>query len=457
MKKTLALSVGIILSLGSVARAMQLPDKYIVRENFFKDVTNFTEQDFRMKFGWDSGSKKLLDFPKDALEWLSKPPANRWAMPDSLLNWILEYPRRAAIFSGTVGMFSLLSINKTLTTKKTSPLGTPRFTIQLHNPNNPTLTDVRSLVSLPDNKNAGFQVASTFFGMLEGGMDNPQELLTNMLGGAAQGEEISISTAPATIYRKYFYPQPYLLKYLGNKATPIYKWKIPTIDINIVKNYAYNPNDKLNVSIGLHQGAVVSSGPARDPFKKPERNDEQLKMPIDILPNGFINPHTTQTVNLIFTSAYSLRKQEQLTQNPSVQSFCQMLLDASYEATLKSLALTGQRRVFLTLMGASAFSNPIDWVGEAIDKDPVITTIKNNGLDVRLIYRMDFKPHRNAQDDAEFLIKMFELAEKINGTTLISGQNSWVEDVIQSYTTALYTGNPGEASTLAELLMDTQR
>ncbi len=442
----------LISLLTPLAQAMEQSKTYITRNQFFKDITNLDEDTFRKNYGWDTKTKQLRDFSPDSLQWLKTPPLQRPQMPNSLKSWIDEYPRRAAIFAGTVGMFSLKEINTVLKRRGSFTLGKPRFMVQLHDPNNTTLTDVRTLVALPENKNAGFQVASTFFGMLEGGMDNPREELTNMLKGAAQGEEISIATAPATIYRKYFYTQPYLLKYLGNKAKVfINKKGLPSININSALEYQYDINDMQQVSIGLHQGAVVSNGPAEDPFKKPEPTDRQLQLPIAVQPNGLIDQNKTQTVNLLFTAAYSIRNREDLALNDKVRSFCQMLLDASYEATLKDLALTQQPKVFLTLMGAGAFGNPISWVGEALSKKVITNTINNYGLDVTLIYRMDKKPHRTAEKDAQFLLQMFTLADTINGTT--NAQDPQLLRDITSYTTALYNDKHSEASAFAQMLM----
>ncbi len=459
MKRIGFLAIGIALYLSTSTSAMEV-DRYIERRNFFEDATGLDETTFRTKLGWNPQTKSLTagsDLDNEALQWINTSPSRRGTMPQSLLNWIKGYPRRAAIFSGTVDMYSLGQINDTLLKRNPQPLGAPRFTIQVHNPNKPTLTDVRSLVALPENKDAGFQVASTFFGMLEGGMSNPNKLVTDMLQGAAQGEEISISTAPATIYRKYFYPQGYLLEGLGNKARVFTDNKgRERIDRNAATTYQYAYQDKLNVAIGLHTGAVVSNGAATNPFKKPEPIDQQQQLPIFLFNTGFIDSAKTQTVNLLFTAAYSLRDNEELAKNPSVVSFCRMLLEASYEATLKSLALTGQPKVFLTLMGASAFSNPIEWVGNAISREPIRSTIVDNGLDVRLIYRMDYKPHRNAAADAQFLIKMFALADTINGTTKLK-DNKLLEQTINVYTQRLYAGNTEEASGLAELLMKWQQ
>ena len=49
-----------------------------------------------------------------------------------------------------------------------------------------------------------------------------------------------------------------------------------------------------------------------------------------------------------------------------------MVLQGSYIGTVRAAYLnakeTGVNNLFLTLMGAGAFANPIDWVGDAIKR-----------------------------------------------------------------------------------------
>lgn len=427
--------------------------KNLVRSQFFSDITKYNEDDFRAIFGWNTATKTLQDLPPDMAAWINTAPSRRGPMPKSLHTWINEYPRRAAIFAGTVDMYTLGQIDTNLNKRARKPLGKPRFRILLQNPEQPTLTDVRTLVALPENKNAGFQVASTFLGMLEGGIDNPEAEVTDMLKAAAQGEELSILTAPATIYRKYFYPQGYLLEALSDKVPLITKKGKRSMDSTAVLNYKQGPNDKLKVGVGLHKGAVVASGHALKPFGKPSPTDEHLRMPIVVQKDGTIDPTKTQTINLLFTAAYSIRNNPDLAQDPVVSAFCQMLLNASYEATLKSLVLTREPKVFLTLMGAAAFANPIHWVGNALMQPVIAETIIKYGLDVSLIYRRDRKKHRNAQDDAVFLYQMFTLADTVNGTTRVKDNGAELQDAIFRYTKALYSENDQEAAQLAEALM----
>ncbi|MBA3751603.1 hypothetical protein H0X06_02260 [Candidatus Dependentiae bacterium] len=456
MKKTLMIAFTIVLSF-QIYKDISAMNTYIPRNEFFKDVVGIDEKTFREAFGWKLSSKELLHLSPETLKWVQTPSLQRGAPPKPLAQWISKYPRRAAIFAGNVEINSLQRIHTTLRNIQ-SPLlgGNPRFTIQVYNPENPTLTDIRSLVALPENKNAAFQVASSFFGMLEKDIDNPAVELNAMLKDPHQGEEISIATAPATIYRKYFAPQPFLLRIPGQKIKLLTNNKGHlAIDFNSILNYSYDKNDAQHVPIGLHEGAVVSNGPSENPFTKPSLTDKQLQIPINTQPNGTIEETTTHTVTLLFTSAFSIRGRENLAQNTNVKAFCQMLLDASYEATLKKVALTQRPKIFLTLLGAGAPANPIGWVADALDKDSIKTLIKNYGIDVTLVYQSEKVSPRSPQTDAQFLERMFSLADTINGTK--HAQNPRLVEAISNYTAALYANQKEFASSQARLLMNFQQ
>lgn len=425
------------------ARALDKQDPLITRQAFVDDVLGLSEADFRTTYGWDEKAKTLSFFDTESTEWFKNNDRDTQGAPAQLLAWIKEYPRRAALFAGRVSINTLEEITKEYEKKAPTQAAqerTPRFIVQLHDFLNPDLTDVRFLMELPENKHAGFQVASTFYGMLEGGMNNPYSLLTNMLHAAAQGEEISVTTAPATLYRKYFNPQGYLLESLQKKKPNLFlkdRYNAPFVDTAQMLAYTYEDSDKECVSAGLHVGASVASGRALTPTNKPLSSDQQRQVPM-VVDNGLFDQDKNQTVNLVFTSAHSIRGKdsEKYAQDPHVADFCGMILEASYALTLKMLALTEQPKVFLTLMGASAFSNPISWVGCAINREEIKDTITRWGLDVTLIYRMDYKPHRNAEKDAEFLIQMFSMGDLINGKT--SPLDDSVKAALKKYTHLLY-------------------
>lgn len=69
------------------------------------------------------------------------------------------------------------------------------------------------------------------------------------------------------------------------------------------------------------------------------------------------------------------------------EPFARLILEATYEATfwaaLKQFEINGNKKLFLTLVGAGAFGNPIDWVLDALKKS--ITKFKNTPLEVAIV------------------------------------------------------------------------
>ncbi|MFK8186471.1 MAG: hypothetical protein AB8B99_24095 [Phormidesmis sp.] len=74
--------------------------------------------------------------------------------------------------------------------------------------------------------------------------------------------------------------------------------------------------------------------------------------------------------------------------------FAQLVLDASYEATLCAAILNsvenGNNTLFLTLLGGGAFGNDTDWIIESIRR--ALTLYKHAGLDVAIVSYGSSKP-----------------------------------------------------------------
>ena len=73
--------------------------------------------------------------------------------------------------------------------------------------------------------------------------------------------------------------------------------------------------------------------------------------------------------------------------NSNWQPFAQLVLDAAYEATffaaLINTAQTGNRSLFLTLIGDGAFRNETDWVLSAIHRS--LELFRSHSLDVYIV------------------------------------------------------------------------
>ncbi len=420
------------------------PGETIERGKFVEDILGMGEEQFRNQYGWSNTG-------------LERPQANGrlTKFPQDVMAWIKEYPRRAAIFQGEL----VYGTNQQLLQEiqKQQPQAQfryqPRFILRIHDPEFSNPTDIRYLQADPHNRYTSFQIASTFFGPLEGSIikfDNSLGITRSGLGmfyGAAQGEEASISSGGATIYRKYIMPTQriaegnsfgyfYLLHDIKSGNREKLPWDIyrhaADIDRNAAQNYQpatirNNPqlfqDDVNHVGIGNHKYVVVTSGGGTFHGNKPAATDRQARLDVVIYPDtGRVNPEQTQLVHQIFTAAYSLRGGRS---NQNQKSLARMVLQGSYIGTVRAAYLnakeTGVNNLFLTLMGAGAFANPIDWVGDAIKR--VKDEIRNYQLQTFLIYRSDaHKKHRKAESDKQFILDMIQIMDEINGTNLMNNQ-----------------------------------
>lgn len=399
------------------------------RKSFVRDLIGIGESKFRSNAHWSIGNPFSL---ARAPHWI-----NGYCDSNG-------YYRRAAIFQGQFNFLSNQDLDQVLAARCATPQQCPYFSILFPDPWLPWESDVRYLQSVACNKNAVFQIASTFFGPLEGSIAQEKAKLWQMFPHAAQGEEASASTAGATFWRKYCMGNPeYLLKYLHklpmyfHKGSPAF-----VVDRNALLHYHYSPGDESRVAIGLHSDVVVTSGygtheadiSGLGPDKRGLAQQQRLTVYTQTNPHGniIVDTDRSQIVSQVFTSALNLNpfiKQHNLT--PSVISAAKMLLRASYAATLKAAAAAHKSRVFLTLMGGDAFKNDLAWIAKAIKKRECIDTIKQHGLQVTLLYRPGAKadPHADQQTKIEknkaFLMQMLHLFDTINGTRVANDHELW--------------------------------
>ncbi|MEZ5382483.1 MAG: hypothetical protein R2754_11910 [Microthrixaceae bacterium] len=71
----------------------------------------------------------------------------------------------------------------------------------------------------------------------------------------------------------------------------------------------------------------------------------------------------------------------------SFEPFARLVLEASYEATLRTAALSVERggnpAVFLTMLGGGVFGNDQDWIIDAIDR--ACTLLSDAPIDVAIV------------------------------------------------------------------------
>lgn len=354
----------------------------------------------------------------------------------NISRWRDQYPRRDAIEkSKNFQALKISELKKELTAVPQQSGG--RFTILIRDPHSPEKTDIRDIMTDKKNNGAVIQMASTFWGPLEGGMYDWKSYLTGMIKHAVQGEIISIATAGATIYRKYFMEKPvYLLDAFFDAKIGDWRksffWKIkeggtaiPTINNTFFNQMQLNDSDIDLFKVGVHQDVPVTLGKAQNPEVK-NREDWMLER---------IDLNQANLVTLLLTSGYSLSGRKNAFE--AENNFAKLALKAAYKGTLMAAAAKGKKKVYLTLVGAGAFYNPIEWVGDALDTPENFNLIKQYNLEVYLIYRPDVGRARTAQKDREFLSRMFKFADSINGTQWAN--NNTLLDNLDTYLKAVYT------------------
>lgn len=383
-------------------------EEEIPQKNAVAYVLKMNENDFRQKYGWRDGI-------------LTHPP-----------HWKPSEERYQKIFSGT---FHDTSIGD-LKSQTTAPMGNGTFKIIFHDPDNPQTTDIRDMMAHPSNKHAAFQIASTFWGPLEGGKIKWDAKLNNMYEYAVQGEFASISTMGATIYRKYFLPgtfkpskyglttDMYLLKRFGRRLPFTWGRRAPKISSNAAQNYAYQTGDESKVGIGIHQDIYTLYG-----YGDGGRNPNSM-LPV-------IPLYKDQKITAIFTSTLD-RNLSRLntTINKNINNLTKMLLNAAYEGTIRAAMLSHSPKLYLTLIGGGSFQNPISYIQWAIyhRKD----LIAQSGLDIYLNYRADTR-RRKKQDDKKFLHKMIDLSAELG--TIDASNVAEAKKFASQYLDAIYNNH----------------
>jgi len=364
--------------------------------------------------------------------------------------WIAQYPRRAALFSGigngTTGIYTVGNLLDRIKTQAHSTIVRPYFTVLVYDPTLAWENDIRYLQSVPENKQAVFQIASTFFGPLEGGIASADSFLGNMFPHAAQGEEASVATAGGTFARKYMMGRPYyLLEFLQDRL-PVFtdsKGRY-ALDINGLTSYRLQKGDPEKVSVFIQDDVVVTSGYGSDDGQ--ERGEGvQQQLPVTTLPGSIqIDTRTTQVVTQVFTSAIDVKRywdQQGRNISGNIKEAAQMALDASYQGTLAAAVHAHKPRIFLTLMGGGAFANDISWISQAITQDQNCSLIKTFGLQPTVLYNPDkIRPYsrytRTAQTDKQLFDNLLIFFDNINDTHLAHDQR--VNECIAQYLTQSY-------------------
>ncbi len=244
------------------------------------------------------------------------------------------------------------------------------------------VADVQELHSNAENSNALFQAASQF-NLLE--MVNPsvtpEQGIDRYEFDYTQGPACAISCGAGTIYRNYFAE---VNGQIGQTANN----QIDCLDL-IGKELN---NDKLNLwkmqngYALVNQNGILAINKEIAQLTLAERENLKEKLKTGIQWNTEVTiSDNKHTVSQIYCSALPVAYSQ--IESFYWEYFARVILEATYESTLYAGVLNMENnksnKVFLTLVGGSAFGNEEYWILESMQK--AIRKFKNVPLDIKIV------------------------------------------------------------------------
>ena len=274
-----------------------------------------------------------------------------------------------------VGEFGMPSLEE-LRTRTETITGDGRLSLRK------TVGNVQAFHQQPENRGALFQVASQF-NLLE--MISPSVTPEHGVGiyerDGTQGPACAIAAGAGTIYRNYFIPLDEQVgqsaghqidclagigEMLGNEKGQLWRMR---------NGYALPSPEGLKAASAR---IAIMDENAKEVLRG------KLRVGIHTDTEVTIN-RCGQPVSQIYGSALPVAYSG--IPAGEWEPFARLVLEASYEATLHAALLnartTGNRMVFLTLLGGGAFGNPGDWIFDAITR--ALLLFRNHDLDVRIV------------------------------------------------------------------------
>jgi len=259
---------------------------------------------------------------------------------------------------GSLEVISLGDLRKRMTTTE----GTKKR-LQLSE----VIGNVQSLHNQSENAGTLFQVASQFK-LLEmvGPAVTPDDGIGIYENDRTQGPACAIAAGTGTIYRNYF---ARVNARVGQSATD---------QIDCLQDIGAALGNQNNRLWRMRNGyALPSDGGLREihdrllAMSESEHDDLRQRLQIGIqwdtqVTLGECQHNVTQAYCSALPVAYSSQSSKQW------EPFARLVLEAAYEATLHVASLnadrTGNRQVYLTLLGGGAFGSDSDWIMAAIER-----------------------------------------------------------------------------------------
>ena len=232
------------------------------------------------------------------------------------------------------------------------------------------------------NAGAAFQVASQF-NLLEMVSESvtPEQGLGIYSNDATQGPACAIACGAGTVYRNYFVP---LDGQIGQTSAK---------QVDCIADVGISLGNDNGVLWRMQNGYLLPTemGLQRITTKLNAMSDEQLdtlrsKLRIGVQSNTQVTlGDCTHLVTQMYCSALPVGYCS--FPNSNWQPFAQLVLDAAYEATfcaaVINTAQTGNRSLFLTLIGGGVFRNDVEWILSAIHRS--LELFQSHDLDVHIV------------------------------------------------------------------------
>ena len=244
------------------------------------------------------------------------------------------------------------------------------------------VADVQDLHQSPENAGAVFQVASQF-NLLE--MVSPTFTPEHGVGiyeyDRTQGPACAIACGAGTIYRNYFAPVGSSTGQCDGKQIDCLADIASALQNNEHTYWQMENGYALPTLDGLERLNAVLGAMSQQEL---EHLKGLLRVGVHAdteVTLGYAGHCVTQIYCSAMPVAYG-------SDTPDAwQPIATLILEAAYEATLlaavQNAMATGNRRVFLTLLGGGAFGNPSVWIVGAIVK--ALSIVRNSGLSIALV------------------------------------------------------------------------
>ncbi len=246
------------------------------------------------------------------------------------------------------------------------------------------VANVQTLHCDPANQNAIFQVASQC-NLLEmvGPSVTPEQGVTGYAYDRTQGPACAIAAGAGTIYRNYFVP-------VGDQIGQTASKQVDTMmDLEqafeskgISEPWRMQNGYVLPTALKLSEINEVLSGVNRDQYLSLLRIGVHRNVEVTIATD---DDNAGPIVHQLYCSAMPVAYSRVHSQ--IWEPLGRLVLDAAYELTLltavQNAKQTGQRTVYLTLLGGGAFGNPTEWITDAILR--AMKIVEQANLDVVIV------------------------------------------------------------------------